>query len=178
MVFKETPLKGSFEIVPEKREDERGFFFRSWCAQEMSNKGLNTNIKQINCSFSLHKGTLRGLTYQRNPFPETKLIRCVKGSIFDVIIDLREGSPTLHQWFGTVLSAKNSKMLYIPENFAHGFITLEDKTEINYFVTEFYHPEVESGIRWNDPYFGIQWPIEPTIISEKDKNKTLFKVQS
>lgn len=174
MIFKETPLKGAFEITPEKKEDERGFFFRTWCAKEMSEYGLNTKIKQINSSYSLKKGTLRGLTYQKNPFPETKLIRCIKGQIFDVIIDLRENSPTKNQWFGTILSEENHKMLYIPENFAHGFLTLEDNTEINYFVTEFYHPEVETGIRWDDPQFNIQWPIAPVIISDKDKNKPLF----
>jgi dTDP-4-dehydrorhamnose 3,5-epimerase len=174
MIFKETILKGAFEIEPEKREDERGYFFRSWCAKEMSEFGLNTNIKQINNSFSLKKGTLRGLTYQKSPFPETKLIKCIKGSIFDVIVDLRVDSPTKNQWYGTILSGENQKMLYIPENFAHGFITLEDNTEINYFVTEFYHPEVESGIRWNDPKIGIEWPIEPVAISEKDKNKPLI----
>lgn len=174
MIFKETPLKGAFEIEPEKKEDERGFFFRSWCVKEMSAYGLNTKIKQINSSFSLKKGTLRGLTYQTNPFPETKLIRCIKGKIFDVIIDLREESSTKNQWFGTILSGENYKMLYIPENFAHGFITLEDNTEINYFVTEFYHPEVEKGIRWDDPKFNIQWPIVPVVISDKDKNKPLL----
>lgn len=169
MIFTETKLKGAFEIEIKKLTDERGFFGRSWCANEMTEHGLKADLKQANTSFSIKKGTIRGMHYQMNPYQETKLIRCTRGAILDVIIDLRPASPTFKQWIGVELTQDNYKMLYVPEDFAHGFITLEDNCEVTYLVTQFYTPGAEKGIRWNDPLFNIQWPFEPTVISEKDK---------
>jgi dTDP-4-dehydrorhamnose 3,5-epimerase len=170
MKFIETPLKGSFVIELEKKEDDRGFFARIFCRQEFSKLGLNNEIVQINNSLSIKKGTLRGMHYQLPPKAEDKIIRCIKGALYDVIIDLREDSKTFGKWFGILLSEDNRKMLYVPKGFAHGFITLQDYTEAFYLVTEYYSQNHERGIRWNDPKFNIIWPIEPTIISEKDKN--------
>lgn len=170
MIFTETKLKGAFILEIKKLEDERGFFGRSWCANELGEHGLKSDIKQVNTSLSLKKGTIRGMHYQNDPFQETKLVRCTRGAIYDVIIDLRKNSPTYKQWMGVELTQDNYKMLYVPEDFAHGFITLEDNCEVSYLVTQFYTPGAESGIRWDDPSFNIQWPIRPTVISEKDKN--------
>lgn len=170
MIFKETKLKGAFEIEIKKLEDERGFFGRSWCANEMAEHGLNSVIKQANTSFSKTKGTIRGMHFQKAPYQESKLIRCTKGAILDVIIDLRPDSPTFKQWIGVELTESNYKMLYVPEDFAHGFMTLENNSEVTYLVSQFYTPGAEAGIRWNDPDFGINWPLEPTVISEKDQN--------
>ena len=176
MIFTETKLKGAFEIEIKKLEDERGFFGRSWCANEMKEHGLKANICQANTSLSKFKGTLRGMHYQLDPYQETKLIRCTHGRIYDVIIDLRPDSPTFKEWFGVELSRDNYKMLYVPEDFAHGFITLEDDVEVTYLVTQFYTPGAEAGIRWNDPGFNIEWPIKPEVFSEKDLNhKNYFK---
>lgn len=169
MKFTETNLKGAYVLEINKLKDERGFFGRSWCMNELKEYGLNTNIAQANTSFSRKKGTLRGMHYQNDPYQETKLIRCTRGSIYDVIIDLRPTSPTYKQWFGIELTQDNYKMLYVPEDFAHGFITLEDDTEVTYLVTEFYTPGAEAGIRWNDAQFNIKWPLDPKVISEKDK---------
>ena len=174
MIFKETKLKGAFIIEIQKLEDERGFFGRSWCANELKAHGLKINIAQANISFSKKKGTLRGMHCQIDPFQETKLIRCTQGSIFDVIIDLRPDSPTYKQWYGVELSQDNYKMLYVPEDFAHGFITLKDNCEVTYLVTQFYTPNAEGGIRWNDKQFNIQWPLTPVVISEKDKGHPDF----
>lgn len=170
MIFTETKLKGAFILEIKKLEDERGFFGRSWCANELAVHGLKHDIKQSNTSLSLKKGTIRGMHYQNDPFQETKLVRCTRGAIYDVIIDLRKNSPTYKQWVGVELTQDNYKMLYVPEDFAHGFITLEDNCEVSYLVTQFYTPGAEAGIRWDDPAFKIHWPISPIIISEKDKN--------
>ncbi len=169
MIFTETKLKGAFEIEIKKLTDERGFFGRSWCANEMEDHGLKASLRQANTSFSNKKGTLRGMHYQMDPYQETKLIRCTRGAILDVIIDLRPNSSTFKQWIGVELTQDNYKMLYVPEDFAHGFITLEDNCEVTYLVTQFYTPGAEKGIRWNDPLFNIAWPFEPVLISEKDK---------
>lgn len=174
MIFTETKLKGAFVIEIKKLEDERGFFGRSWCANELEAQGLKCDIKQVNMSLTLKKGTVRGLHYQNDPFQETKLVRCTKGAIYDVIIDLRRTSPTYKHWVGVELTQENYKMLYVPEDFAHGFITLEDNTEVSYLVTQFYTPGAEVGIRWDDPAFNIHWPISPAVISDKDKNHTNF----
>ena len=174
MIFHETPLKGAFVIELKKLGDERGFFARAFCKNEFSVIGLNNEIVQINNSLSADKGTLRGMHYQLEPKAEDKIVRCIRGSLFDVIIDLRKNSTTYKQWFGVELTAENRKMLYVPKGFAHGFITLEDFTEAFYLVTEFYAPEYERGLRYNDPVFNIKWPIEPIIISEKDKNHLDF----
>jgi dTDP-4-dehydrorhamnose 3,5-epimerase len=168
--FTETSLKGAYVIEINKLEDERGFFGRSWCANEMKAHGLKTNIAQANTSFSKKKGTLRGMHYQNDPYQETKLIRCTRGAIFDVIIDLRPESPTYKKWYGVQLTQDNYKMLYVPEDFAHGFITLTDDSEVTYLVTQFYTPGAEAGIRWDDAQFDIKWPVSPTVISDKDRN--------
>jgi len=169
MIFTETPLKGAYLIEIKKLEDERGFFGRSWCANEMAEFGLKNNLCQGNTSFSKTRGTLRGMHFQHDPYQETKLIRCTRGSIFDVIIDLRKDSPTYAQWFGAELTQDNYKMLYVPEDFGHGFITLEEDCEVTYLVTQFYTPGAEGGIRWNDPAFQIEWPLEPIVVSDKDR---------
>lgn len=168
MKFTETPLKGAFVIELEKREDERGFFARTFCQQEFAPYNLKSNIKQANASRSVKKGTLRGMHYQLPPHAETKLVSCARGALYDVTIDLRPDSPTYKQWFGIELTQDNGKMLYVPERFAHGFLTLTDNTEAMYLVTEFYTPEAERGIRYNDPQFAIDWPISVESVSEKD----------
>ena len=169
MIFNETPLKGAFIIELEKRGDDRGFFARFFCEREYRAHGLNPGIVQINNSFSRSKGTLRGLHYQLAPKAEDKIFRCLRGAIFDAIIDLRRDSPTFLKHFTVELTAENRTMLYIPKGFAHGFMTLADNTETLYLVTEFYSPELERGIRYNDPKFGIRWPLEPAVISDKDR---------
>lgn len=174
MIFFETPLKGAYVIELEKKGDERGFFARSFCKKEFEEIGLNNEIVQINNSFSGYKGTLRGMHYQLEPKAEDKIVRCIRGALYDVIIDLREDSKTFKDWYGIELSAENRKMLYVPKGFAHGFITLEDNTESFYLVTEYYSADLERGIRYNDPQFKIVWPIVPTVISEKDKNHPDF----
>ena len=174
MVFTETPLPGAFMIEPELIPDERGFFANTWSQDEFRERGLKSELVQANLSFNKLGGTLRGLHYQMEPFQEAKLVRCAVGSIFDVIVDLREESPTFHQWFGTELSSNNRRMLYVPENFAHGFQTLKDNTEVAYQMSEYYHPEAALGLRWNDPALGIEWPLEVTVISERDKQHPLL----
>ncbi len=174
MIFKETKLKGAFIIEINQLTDDRGFFGRSWCANEFKQYGLKTNVVQANTSFSKKKGTLRGMHFQNDPYQETKLIRCTRGAIFDVIIDLRPDSPTYKQWYGVELTQDNYKMLYVPEDFAHGFITLKDDSEVTYLVTQFYTPGAEAGLRWDDKQFGIQWPLSPTVISDKDRNHPDF----
>ena len=176
MIFTETKLKGAFIIEIEKLEDERGFFGRSWCVNEMKDHGINVNILQANVSFNKYKGTLRGMHYQIAPYGESKLVRCSRGSIFDVIIDLRPDSPTYKQWIGVELSQDNYKMLFVPVDFAHGFITLEEDTEVTYMMSEIFVPGAGATIRWNDPAFNIKWPFEPLIMSEKDKKQTDFEV--
>ena len=174
MIFTETILKNAYVIELEKREDHRGFFARTWDEKEFEKHNLNSNLVQCNVSFSKKCGTLRGMHYQKKPFEESKVIRCVKGKIFDVIIDLRSSSSTFKKWFGVELTEENYKMLYVPEGFAHGFQTLEDNSEIIYQVSEFYTPKSELGIHWNDPAFNITWPIEEKIITEKDNSWKVF----
>jgi len=175
MIFSKSPLKGAYIIDLEKREDERGFFARAFCAEEFSREGLVTSIVQINNSLASTKGTLRGMHYQLAPKAETKIVRCIRGALYDVIVDLRADSPNFCEWFGTILSSENRRMLYVPKGCAHGFLTLEDNTEALYLVDEFYAPERERGIRWNDPKFEIHWPFqdigldEPAVLSEKDR---------
>jgi dTDP-4-dehydrorhamnose 3,5-epimerase len=176
MKFNETVLKSAYTIDLDKREDERGFFARLFCINEFDVEGMDRNVVQINNSLSKDKGTLRGIHYQLNPKAETKIVRCIKGSLWDVIVDLRPDSPTFLQWFGETLSAENRRMMFVPKGFGHGFITLEPDTEVIYLVTEFYSPEHERGLRWNDPNIGIEWPIEPVIISEKDMNHKNFDI--
>jgi dTDP-4-dehydrorhamnose 3,5-epimerase len=169
MTFLETKIPGAYEIRPEVFKDERGFFARSWCSKEFASQGLSPILAQCNISASTRKGTLRGMHYQIAPFSETKLVRCTRGSIFDVIIDLRAPSPAFKKWVGVELSASKHNMLYIPEGCAHGFLTLEDDVEIFYQMSEFYTPEAGRGVRWNDPAFGIEWPGEVNVIAERDR---------
>ena len=175
MIFTETPLKGAFVIEPEIIKDERGFFARTFCREEFAARGLNPNVAQCNLSFNAKKGTVRGMHYQAEPYAEVKLVRCTRGTIYDVIIDLRKNSPTFKKWFAVELAAKNNKMLYVPENFAHGFQTLEENTEVFYQMSEFYRPEYAGGVRWDDPVFGIEWPTGPRVIADKDRNHPDFR---
>ncbi len=169
MIFTETKLAGAFVIEPERRADERGFFARTFCKQEFEVHGLNPKVLQCNVSFNKRKGTLRGMHYQAAPFAEAKLVRCTSGSIYDVIIDLRPASATFKQYFAVELSAENRRMLYIPENFAHGFQTLQDDTEVFYQMAQGYSAEHARGVRWNDPAFGIEWPKDERIIIQRDQ---------
>lgn len=170
MIFTETKLKGAFILEPEKLKDDRGFFARSWCQREFESYGLNSRMVQCSISLGEQKGTLRGMHYQLAPYEEAKLVRCTNGSIYDAIIDLRPESPTFKQYVGLVLTALNYKMLYVPEGFAHGFVTLEDKTEVFYQMSEFYSAEHSRGVRWNDPAFGIAWPLVPSTMSDRDRS--------
>jgi dTDP-4-dehydrorhamnose 3,5-epimerase len=168
MKFLETEIAGVFKILPELVHDERGFFARSWCQEEFASHGLNSRLVQCNISGNLKKGTLRGMHYQASPYAEAKLVRCTRGSIFDVAVDLRVDSLTYKRWASAVLSAENHSMLYIPEGCAHGFLTLEDTCEVFYQMSEFYHSEAARGVRWNDSAFGIEWPLRPAVISARD----------
>lgn len=174
MIFNETPLKGAYTIELNKKGDERGFFARLFCINEYDTLGLDNNIVQINNSLSATKGTLRGMHYQLAPKAETKIVRCIRGALYDVILDLRKDSPTFGKWYSVELSAENRRMMYVPKGFAHGFLTLVDNTEAFYLVTEFYAPDSERGVRWNDPKFNLKWPFEPLVISDKDRNQRDF----
>jgi dTDP-4-dehydrorhamnose 3,5-epimerase len=170
LIFTETKLAGAFVIEMERRADERGFFSRTFCRQEFEVHGLNAEVAQCNVSFNKRKGTLRGMHYQAAPFGEAKLVRCTAGSIYDVIIDLRPTSATFKKHFAAELSANNGRMLYIPEDFAHGFQTLQDDTEVFYQMAQRYSAAHARGVRWNDPAFGIEWPKGERIIIERDRN--------
>lgn len=171
MVFNKTDFKGAYIIDIERIEDARGFFARAWCRREFEAHGLNPALVQANMSFNKISGTLRGMHYQAAPHEEAKLVRCTKGAVYDVMIDLRRDSRTYLKWFGLELTAENHRMLYVPEGFAHGYQTLKDGTEVLYHVTEFYTPSAERGIRWDDAAFGIEWPIKSgLVISDKDRN--------
>jgi len=170
MIFVETELKGVFTIALERFEDERGFFALSWSAAEFARRGLDPCLAECNISFNKKKGTLRGMHYQETPHGQTKIVRCTMGSLYDVVIDLRAGSPTFRKWIGLELTARNHLALYVPKDFAHGFQTLEDKTEIVYQMSDPYIPGSGRGVRWNDPAFAIQWPDNAAvIISERDR---------
>ncbi len=170
MIFTGLQLQGAFTIDPEALEDERGFFARTWCHREFEAHGLNPRLVQCSISFNKKRGTLRGMHYQVKPYQEAKLVRCCRGAIYDVIIDLRPDSLTFKRWQAFELTADSRRMLYVPEGFAHGFQTLEDKTEVFYQMSEFYAPECARGLRWNDPAFGIRWPSGDLIISERDRS--------
>jgi len=174
-VFVETFLKGAFVVDLEKREDDRGFFARAFCQREFAEHGLEVQVAQCNISFNERKGTLRGMHYQVSPFEEAKLVRCTRGSIYDVIIDLRRDSRTFGRTFGVELTARNRRMLYIPREFAHGFQTLEHDTEVFYQMSQYYSAEHSRGVRWNDPAFGIEWPPDERIISERDQQYSDFR---
>lgn len=174
MIFTETDISGSYLIDVKRIGDERGFFGRLWCEREMEEMGLVSSIKQSNIGVSPLKGTLRGLHYQTAPHQEVKIIRCPRGAIYDVIVDLRPDSPTFKKWFAVELTAENSRMLYVPEGCATGYQTLDDDTEIYYHTSEFYHPESATGVRYDDPAFGIEWPLPIAAISDNDKNWNNF----
>jgi len=178
MKFIETRLKGAFIVEPERLGDERGFFARTWCQREFESHGLNPNMVQCNISYNKKKGTLRGMHHQVAPHKEAKMVRCTAGAIYDVIVDIRPDSSSYQSWIAVELSAENRKMLYIPEGFSHGFLTLQDDTEVFYQMSAFYAPECARGIRWDDSAFGIRWPAEIAVMSEKDRNYPDFQVES
>lgn len=170
MKFNPTKLFGVVEILPEPKSDERGSFARTWCQKEFEANGLNPRLVQCNLSVNTHRGTLRGMHYQAEPYAEAKLVQCTKGEIYDVVLDLRRESATYKDWIARTLSAEQHNMLYIPEGCAHGFLTLADQTEVFYQMSEFYEPQAARGVRWNDPAFQIAWPAPIQVISDRDRN--------
>ena len=169
MVITETKLKGAFVIEMDQFKDARGFFARAWSDREFAAAGLKASFVESNLAFNHNKGTLRGMHYQLPPYEQVKLVRCTRGSIYDVIIDLRRGSPTFKQWFALEMSADNHRTLYVPGEFAHGYLTLDDDTEVLYQTSSYYAPEHGRGVRWNDPAFNISWPAEPRVIIDRDR---------
>lgn len=176
MIFHETKLPGVFEIHVEPQADERGFFARSWCQREFADHGLNPKMAQCNVSVTSRKGTLRGVHFQAVPYAETKLVRCTRGAIYDVVLDLRPHSPSFRDWIAVVLTAENYNMVYVPEGCAHGFQTLQDDIEVFYQMSEFYNPEAARGVRWDDPAFRIAWPEKVEVISERDRTYPDFEL--
>ncbi len=170
MTFTETSIPGAFIISLNRLEDERGFFARTFCRREFSDHGLNPDLAQCSISFNRKKGTLRGMHFQAKPHEETKVVRCTMGALFDVLVDLRPGSPTFKQWASVELNAENRTMVYIPGGIAHGFLTLKENTEVMYQMSVEYAPESSGGVRWNDPAFAIRWPEYPQVISSKDQS--------
>jgi dTDP-4-dehydrorhamnose 3,5-epimerase len=168
--FIDTPLAPACLVELDECPDERGFFARAYCEREFAERGLTSRFVNTNLSRTRRKGTLRGLHYQRPPHAEAKLVRCTRGAIYDVIIDLRPQAATWGRWLGVELTAANLRQLYVPEGFAHGFVTLVDDTEVTYQVSAFFAPEAESGVRWNDPAFAIEWPVAVVEVSDKDRN--------
>ena len=174
MIFTPSPLPGACVVELEPHADERGFFARSYCAVEFAAQGLGPELRQCSVSYNVHKGTLRGMHYQGAPREEHKLVRCTAGAIFDVIVDIRDSSPTYRRWFGTELTGANRRSLFIPPGFAHGFVSLTDHAEVYYMISVAHAPEVSRGFRWNDPAFAIKWPLEPTVISSRDASFPLL----
>jgi dTDP-4-dehydrorhamnose 3,5-epimerase len=174
MIFTKLKIDGAYLIEPEKREDHRGFFARTWCMKEFESHHLNPAVVQINTTFSVRAGTLRGLHYQLPPHEEVKVVRCTRGALYDVIVDLRPHSPSYMQWLGAELTAENRRMLYVPEGVAHGSQTLTDNTELCYQTSQFFAPEAAHGVRFDDPAFQIQWPLEVDAISDVDKSWPLY----
>ena len=170
MRFEQSPLPGAFVVDVDRKDDERGFFARTFCHDEFSEHGLVADYAQSSVSFNKRKGTLRGMHFQKKPHEETKLVRCAMGAIYDVIVDLRPGSPTQTRWFGIELSAVNRRAFYVPKGFAHGFITLADESEVLYQISTQFHPESAAGVRWNDPAFTIEWPLEAVVMSGRDRS--------
>ena len=168
MEIQETDLRGVFLLTPKVFGDARGWFMESWSKRVFEDAGIYVDFVQDNQSFSAQKGTLRGLHYQLNPMCQAKLVRCTRGELFDVAVDIRKGSPQYGRWTGALLSAENKRQLFIPRGFAHGFVTLTNDVEIQYKADNYYAPECDGGIRWDDPAIGVEWPIKPVILSEKD----------
>jgi dTDP-4-dehydrorhamnose 3,5-epimerase len=170
MKFHETPLRGAFILEIERLEDERGHFARTWCREELAARGLDPTVAQCSVSYNRRARTMRGLHYQAPPFPEAKVVTCQRGRAFDVIVDLRRASATFRKWFAVELAAYDGRSLYVPEGFAHGFMTLEDDTTLHYQISETYHPELSRGVLWNDPAFGIHWPFDTgLVLSARDR---------
>jgi dTDP-4-dehydrorhamnose 3,5-epimerase len=178
VIFSAARIAGAWLIDIEQLGDERGFFARTWCQRELTAHGLDAGIAQESISWNRHKGTTRGLHFQRPPHDEVKIVRCTRGAIFDVIIDIRPDSPTFRHWQGVELSADNHRAFYVPKGCAHGFQTLADETEVAYVISAFYAPEAAAGYRYNDPAFGISWPLPVTIISENDLRWPDFSVKT
>jgi dTDP-4-dehydrorhamnose 3,5-epimerase len=176
MIFTPTPLPGALVVELQPHADERGFFARSYCAAEFAAQGLGPELRQCSVSFNARKGTLRGLHHQGAPYEEHKLVRCTAGAIFDVIVDIRDSSPTYRRWFGTELTGANHRAIFIPPGFAHGFVSLTDNAEVYYMISVAHAPQAGRGFRWNDPAFAIEWPVLPTVISSRDANYTLLDV--
>ena len=174
MKFSPTTLAGAWIVDPAPIEDERGFFARSFCQEEFRDHGLDHTVAQCNVSFNRKRGTLRGLHFQTPPHEEAKLVRCTRGAIWDVIVDIRADSPTRYRWFAAELNAENRRALHVPRGFAHGFQTLADDSEVLYQMSEFYHPESAHGLRWDDPALAIKWPIADPVVSERDKSYPLL----
>jgi dTDP-4-dehydrorhamnose 3,5-epimerase len=177
MIFRNAGIRGAWVIEPERLEDERGFFARTWDLEEFAKRGLNPRLAQCSISYNRVRGTLRGLHYQAAPYEEAKLVRCTAGAIFDVVVDLRPESPSFRDWFGIELSADNRLALYVPEGCAHGFLTLEDDSEVHYQISQSYVPEAGRGLRWNDPAFAITWPGEVVVINERDSSYPDFRLE-
>jgi len=175
MIFHASKLQGVFEIHLEPRSDERGFFARTWCQREFESNKLNPKLVQCSVSFNSRKGTLRGMHYQAPPFEEAKVVRCTRGAVYDVVVDLRLDSPTYKDWIAVVLTADKRNMVYVPEGCGHGFLTLEDKSEIFYQMSEFHSAESARGVRWDDPAFRIAWPEKVEVISERDRTYPNFQ---
>jgi dTDP-4-dehydrorhamnose 3,5-epimerase len=175
MVFHQSKISGVFEIDLELKPDERGFFARTWCEEEFKARALNSRVAQCSVSFNAQRGTLRGMHYQAVPYAETKLVRCTRGAIYDVVVDLRPQSATFKNWIAVLLTAENHRMVYVPGGCAHGFLTLEHQTEVFYQMTEFYNAESARGVRWNDTAFQIEWPEEVQVISERDRTYPDFQ---
>jgi dTDP-4-dehydrorhamnose 3,5-epimerase len=175
MIVHATKLPGVFEIHPEPIYDERGFFARTWCSEEFKRHGLTSKLVQCSVSYNAKKGTLRGMHLQDAPYAEVKLVRCTRGAVYDVVVDLRISSPTFRDWVAMTLTAAKRNMAYVPEGCAHGFLTLEDDTEVFYQMSEYYHPEASKSVRWDDPAFGIAWPGEVLVISERDRTLPDFE---
>lgn len=178
MIFEETRIADVFVVEPERHVDERGFFARTWDTNEFAQRGLNGSLVQCSVSYNARRGTLRGMHYQAPPHEEAKLVRCTRGVLFDVAVDLRSGSPTFKSWFGIELSDANRLALYIPEGCAHGFLTLTDDAEVLYQMSEFWAPAAARGARWDDPAFAIEWPVEPVVVNERDRSYPDFEVAS
>jgi dTDP-4-dehydrorhamnose 3,5-epimerase len=170
MIFRETELPGVHVVELEPRHDERGFFARVWDPDELRAAGLEPKLAQISLASNVHRGTLRGLHFQADPHAEAKLVACVRGALHDVVVDLRPDSPTYRRWFGIELRAGEGRLLFVPEGFAHGYLSLEDETEALYLISAPYVAEAARGVRWDDPVFGIEWPFDPVVISERDRS--------
>jgi dTDP-4-dehydrorhamnose 3,5-epimerase len=177
MIYTKGPLPDTYIIAPDKKQDDRGFFARAFCEKEFAEHGLAPRMVQTNLSFNTEQGTLRGLHFQRAPHREAKLVRCTRGALYDVIVDIRPASPAYGEWMGVELSADTHRMLYVPEGFAHGFLTLEDDTEVTYQVSAFYTPGAEGGLRHDDPALAIDWPAAVRVISAKDRSWPAFQPQ-